>query len=213
MRVPLLMFIATIGLIASATAATADTATTVGPSEAAESGQTATWTPRELLAMGIPLPGHSCGDVKGELRFVLIQLGARASDLNMGRCDYRFGLGPHAPPDGGGLSATFSVLVPADTTGKNAADAVAGARQQTVELRTGTVGPSGKLLALRNTPTSELEGSWDRTCGYLKSVAEKILPLFSVRHVKLIPEAVCEKYGVGLRAQVLMPAPQLAASP
>jgi hypothetical protein len=204
MRTELLMLIVTLSLVASASTEAAPNAwpalaATVLPSDAAKSNQAATWSQPLTFENSVDLPGLSCDDFKREWRFVLLQLGARASDLNIDSNRYC------------GLSATFSVLVPVDKTGKNAADAVTQWRWQTIELRTGTV-VSGKLLTFRNTPTSQLQGAYDRTCPYFVQVTNKILPLFATRDVKLIPHTVCEKYGVGLRAQILMPAPQEAAS-
>jgi hypothetical protein len=107
MRIQLLTLIATIGFIASATVSAADTATTVAPQDEMQSSQTGVWTPRKLLNFSsdrpnlVPSAGVTCDVQKGEVRLMLLALGARASDLN---------LDPHTC----GFSATFSVLVPAD---------------------------------------------------------------------------------------------------
>jgi hypothetical protein len=197
MRTPLLTLM-TLILVASTGAAGAAPIATTSSSQAAESVQAASWSPL-TIENSVDLPGHTCDDFTGELRFVLLQLGARASDLKVNSNRYCV------------LRATFSVLVP-DKTGKNVAHAMTGAHWQTVELRTGTVA-SGKLLTFRDTPTNQLQGSYDRTCGYFVQVTNRILPLFTARDVKLISRAVCDKTGVGLSAQVLMPTDQLAASP
>jgi hypothetical protein len=200
MRIQRLTLIVTLNLVISTGAAGATPVATTSSSRAAESVQAASWSQPMTIENSVDLPGHTCDDFKGELRFVLLQLGARASDLKVNSNRYCL------------LRATFSVLVPADQTGKNAAHAMAEARWQTVELRTGTV-VSGKLLTFRDTPGSQLQASYDRTCGYFVQVTNRILPLFTARDVKLISSAVCDKTGVGLRAEVLMPAQQLAASP
>jgi hypothetical protein len=72
------------------------------------------------------------------------------------------------------------VLAPIGKTGKDAGGPSVEARWQTVQLSPGD-------------------------CDYLEYVTGKVLPLFSTREVKLIPKAGCEKYGVGLSAQVLKP--------
>jgi hypothetical protein len=202
MRIQLLILLVTLNLVASARAAVATPAATTGsPSGPAEAGQTATWTPRKLvnfapsvvksLADG-PL---TCDGLVGDLRLALLQLGARESDLHIDERGCRAG-------NHWGVDATFVVLASADGTGKNAADVVAEARWQTVELRTERVDRLESRHGL----------AFVRTCDYLEYLTKKVLPLFSVRDVKLIPAAVCEKTDVGLRAQVLMPAQQLSAS-
>jgi hypothetical protein len=84
MLIQLRMHIATVAFVASATAAAAETATTVAPSGSAQSSQTAFWTTRKLHNFGVPaVPADyqggrvvSCDELVGELRFYLLQLGA-----------------------------------------------------------------------------------------------------------------------------------------
>jgi hypothetical protein len=220
MRIQLRMLIAMITFIASATAAAADTATTVAPSGSAQSSRPAVWTTRKLHAFGVQDVGSSlgpagrygggslsCDELEGELRFLLLRLGARASDLHVDERGCRKELTL--------IDATFSVLVRADKTGQNAAGALAEARWQTVELATGFANAPDTLVRSQ-VPRFSPAGTairFYRTCGYLEYVTKKVLPLFPVRDVKLISNAVCDKTGVGLRAQVLEPTEQLAASP
>ena len=205
MHIKLLMALAFTGLIASMIAAAADTTTTAAaPADATQPIQAAVWTTRKLQNFGLPHAGWpsgaSCDDLTGELRSLLLQFGARASDLHI---DER-----GCPRNEGQLTlidATFSVVVPAEKTVNNAAGAQADARWQIVELRTGRT----------DKPVREryLSGAGPlRDCSYLAYVTKTVLPLFAARDVKVISNAVCDKTDIGLRAQVLMPAPQVAES-
>jgi hypothetical protein len=187
MRAQLLMLIAAIGLVATATAA-------------ADSTQSATWTQRKLLRFSppsnyVPANGYlsnthflSCDELIDRVEFLLSQLGAR--DIVVDQRDCRRG-----GVELRSIDATFSVLSPTDNTQKLAAGASTPveAHWQIVEL-------GGSDVQLGD-------------CAFLKYATVKILPLFSTRDVKLIPTEVCAKVGVGLRAQVLKPAQQLADSP
>jgi hypothetical protein len=85
-----------------------------------------------------------------------------------------------APNGAASIDATFSVLAPIDPGAGNSAGASVDAHWQTVELK----------------------GS----CVFLFYVTRRILPLFSTRNVKRIPWGFCDKYHLGLRAEILMPA-------
>jgi hypothetical protein len=197
MRISLLI-LASLALVSSATvmAETPSAATAVPSSEAAGSTQTATWTQRKLLQFSppsfyVPANGYetnthflSCDEVVNRLTFVLQQLGARAGDLAVDQRDCRRG-GPMAKS----VDVTFSVLAPPDAS-KPAAGVPVEARWQIVQL-------GGADVDLGD-------------CAFLRYVTLKILPLFSTRNVKLIAPADCARVGVGLRAEVLRPAQQLA---
>jgi hypothetical protein len=194
MRTPLLMLIATIGLVAATTMAPAATPV----SATADSTQTATWAQRKLLRFSppsnyVPANGYlsnthflSCDALIDRMNFLLSQLGAR--DIVVDQRDCRRG-----GVEVRSIDATFSVLAPTDTTQKPGAGGPVEAHWQTVEL-------GGSDVQLGD-------------CAFLRYATVKILPLFSTRDVKLIPTQVCAKVGVGLRAQVLKPPQQLAASP
>jgi hypothetical protein len=184
-RIPLLMLIVTTGLIASTTAeAVTPAATAVSSPEPGESGQSAVWTARKLLSFSPTMEdstGVSCDELVGQTRDLLLRLGARASDLIVDgrRC---YGI------PGLGVDVSFSVLVPIDGTGKNAARASVSARWQLFEGRA--------------------ESPWD--CAYLDYVTKKVLPLFSTRNAKRISREVCKTHDVGLRTELLKPTQQLA---
>jgi hypothetical protein len=194
MRTPLLMLVAAIGLVAAATTAAAATPTTA----AADSTQTATWTQRTLMRFSppsnyVPPNGYlsnthflSCDELIDRMKFLLSQLGAR--DIVVDQRDCRRGGVLVRSVD-----VTFSVLAPIDNTLKAGAGAPVEAHWQTVELGGADVGLGD--------------------CAFLRYATIKILPLFATKDVKLIPTEVCAKVGVGLRAQVLRPTQQLAASP
>jgi hypothetical protein len=194
MRTQLLTLIAMICLVAATT-----TAAAAAPgSAAADSTQSASWTQRKLMRFSppsnyVPANGYlsnthflSCDELIDRMNFLLSQLGAR--DISVDQRDCR---------RGGvllrSIDVTFSVLAPTDNTPKPGAGAPVEAHWKTVELGGADVGLGD--------------------CAFLKYATIKILPLFSTREVKLIPTQVCAKVGVGLRAQVLEPPPQLASSP
>jgi hypothetical protein len=188
MRIPRLMFIATIGLIASASTEAAPVAwpaldARVLPVNAPDSTQPAIWTPRKLQNFGIIITddttrdrGVSCAWLGPIVKGVLLRLGARASDLDV---DER-----NCKTDGGlaSIDATFSVLASNEKSIENAAGVAVPARWQIIEFTEG-----------------------HGNCDFLNYITKKVLPLFSTRDVKLISQADCRKFGVGLRAQVLMP--------
>jgi hypothetical protein len=84
-----------------------------------------------------------------------------------------------APNGAASLDATFSVLVPADGKAQSAGGAAVDAHWETVELR--------------------------GNCVVIAYFTRKILPLFSTRNVKLVPRDFCEKFHIGLRADLLKP--------
>jgi hypothetical protein len=193
MRISLLIF-ASLGLISSAAViAETPSAAASPPAGAAALNKVATWKPRTLKNFG-GTSVVSCELLVGDLRALLLQLGARASDLHI---DDRGCTSHNITRDDivvfRSVDATFSVLAPANKSAAEARGDMVEARWQTVEMGPGEAGDTGL-----------------RSCAYLKYVTQKVLPLFSRRHVKLISKAVCDKTDVGLRAQVLVPLQPLA---
>jgi hypothetical protein len=187
MRIQLPMLIATIAVISSAAAAAAETATSVAPFGPAQASQTAVWTTRTLHNFGGF--SDSCDALVEELRVLLLELGARASDLYIDQhgCRREVTL----------IDATFSVLMPVDKAGKNEAGTLE-AGWQILELKTNLERPT-------MTPVHHIIY---RNCAGLEYVTKTVLPLFAARDVKLISKAICDKTGVGLRAEVLTPTRQ-----
>jgi hypothetical protein len=182
MRTQLLMLLAAIGLVGSATAAAAD------------STQSATWTQRKLLNFSPPpnyAPGVgyasnaqfiSCDQMIERVQFILVQLGARPDDMVVDQRDCRRGQSTARSID-----VKFSVLALTDIATKPAAGAPVEAHWRTIEL-------GGAAVGLGD-------------CAFLRYVTLKVLPLFATRNVKLISPDVCAKVGIGLRTEVLK-APQ-----
>jgi hypothetical protein len=196
-----MILIAALGLVGAASAEVAATAAaTVPTSNAAEASQTATWTRRRLLHFSpppiyVPANGYltnthfiSCDELIDRVKFVLVQLGARADDFVVDSRGCYHGAGTVKSVD-----VTFSVLAPIDNTGKNSPGAPVTAHWQIVEL-------AGADTGLGD-------------CAFLKYATNKILPLFATREVKLISSADCARFGVGLRAQVLKLSQQQPTSP
>jgi hypothetical protein len=124
MRTPLLMLIAAVGLVACATVQPPAKSATAAPAAAAGSTQPAVWMPRKLHVMVL---GAACDRVYNIVKWSLLRLGARASDLHVeepaDECH-------HGPDHEVGIEATFSVLAPIDS----AAGAEVEAHWQSVEL-------------------------------------------------------------------------------
>lgn len=75
------------------------------------------------------------------------------------------------------VDVSFSVLTPVDAGANHAAKPVVDGHWETLALK--------------------------GNCTYLQYATKKILPLFTTRNVKLIPDADCAKLGIGLYAEVL----------
>jgi hypothetical protein len=142
----------------------------------ADPSQAATWAPRKVH---IVFRG-TCDQTYDLLRATLLRLGARARDLDIDTRDCP------APNGAASLDATFSVLVPIDTTAQSVGGASVDARWQTLELK--------------------------GNCVVIAYFTRKILPLFSTRNVKLVPKDVCETLHIGLRAELLKPSQEPANS-
>jgi hypothetical protein len=185
MRTGLHFIIAAVGLFGSTIAAAADApSTTALPTQATNSTQTATWTRRTLLHFTHPPVIYSengtwqevsCDKLYEDVRFVLLQLGARASDMSV---DQR---GCYAFTRMRSVDVTFSVLAPADDTGKTPPGGLIQAQWKTVELK--------------------------GDCSLLEYVTQKVLPLIPTKDAKYISLANCAKLGgIGVYAKVLVPA-------
>jgi hypothetical protein len=174
MRTRLLLIVAAVSLGASATVSAAD------------SNQTAVWEPRTLRNFTLPLVVNSengplqmasCDQIYDEAKLLLLQLGARASDI---RADLR---GCYAYTIQRSIDVMFSALVPATP----AAQAKNHASGPLVEAHWKTVLIKGN-------------------CRLLEDATKKLLPSFTTSDVKLISSADCAKLGVGFFGKVLVPA-------
>ena len=126
MRTRLLVLFTAVGLVASALGAAADP------------NQTAVWESRTLRNFTLPLVVNSengplqeasCDQLYSSVRVLLLQFGARTSDI---RVDQR---GCNAYTTNRSIDVTFSVLVPAKQTGSNAAGPLVEAHWETIALK------------------------------------------------------------------------------
>ena len=183
MRICLLL-IASLSVI-SCGAAIAETPSAAAspPAGAAASNVLATWEPRTLKNFAT-MVGPPCDDLIKYVRFTLLSLGAHDVHIDQRGCRGPSGLVRS-------IDATFWVLAPVSKSIDQASGHMIAARWQTVEIQAAT--------------------NWDfSTCGSARYVTLKVLPMFSTRDVKDISTAACDKFGVGLRAQVLVQAQPLA---
>jgi hypothetical protein len=182
-----LAFIALVGL------STAQAVTPVTPSAlasvAADSNETAVWELRKLKGFQLPLVVNSengplqeasCDQLYNTAKELLLQLGARANDIE---ADMR---GCYAYTINRSIDITFYVLTPANRRLTKVLAPPVEANWQTVQL--------------------------NGNCRLLEHATKVILPLFSARNVKLIPNEDCARLGVGLFAQVLKAPQQEPAS-
>ncbi len=126
MRTRLLLLIAAAGLVASVAVAADD------------SSQSAVWEPRTLRHFTLPLVVNSetgplqeasCDQIYTEAKILLLQLGARASDI---RADLR---GCYAYTIDRTIDLTFSVLVPTTQTANKTPGPIIEAHWKTVLLK------------------------------------------------------------------------------
>ncbi|HEY6454813.1 MAG TPA: hypothetical protein VIY90_05955 [Steroidobacteraceae bacterium] len=176
-RIPLRIFIATLGLVSCAPpeAPPVLAAATVAPDET-ESIQIGKWAPRSVrhfpvrfYTQGLSALGDRCAYATHVVRNILVQLGARASDFHVDACQ----LNRDEPT----IDATFSVLVPADKS--DPSEAIVVAHWQSHEWK-------GELNCL--------------DIGYIE---QNILPLFSTKDVQLLSRGSCHRDSVALRAEFL----------
>jgi hypothetical protein len=130
---------------------------------------------------------YSCQGLRDKVRDVLLQLGARASDLSVRQIACTTGFSqPDPNPSVGG---TFYVLEPASGTTEQPLDAA----WQRVNV---SVGRGGLDTAGQ--------------CELVEQVKQRILPLFTTRNVAFQPRCIPHKLtpsGSSLSVEVLKPAP------
>ena len=126
----------------------------------------AKWVSRKLHYIYQGFTAHySCDGLQGAVQRILLQLGARATDLVVKRSGCTRLEGPEPNP---GVNATFSVLEPADSGDKreaNSQDVPARWENVTIEA---------------STPTRENAGG----CELIQDVKKQFLPLFATRNLK-----------------------------
>ncbi len=173
MRTRLPILVTAFALAASVTAGAAES------TDAPATPTAAKWVTRQLHFMYSPVgPGfvtthYSCDGLQDQMTAILRQLGA-GGDLVVRSVGCTRALGPERFP---GVDAQFSVLEPASTVHKGAANS------PTVEAR-----------------WEKVTFKPDTSCQLLDQVRRNVLPLFATRNVK----ADCP---VGFSLEVLRPAP------
>jgi hypothetical protein len=130
------------------------------------SNQAAVWTRRTLRAV-FYVGDYTCDLLYESVRRVLLQLGARASDLDVKEYEC-FG-------DRSGVEAAFSVLVPSGAAGASAAGPLIQARWESVELRFDRIGTGSRIRGSLALPEERV---------LVELVKTRILPLFPTRAVK-----------------------------
>ncbi|HUN26444.1 MAG TPA: hypothetical protein VMU67_09055 [Steroidobacteraceae bacterium] len=201
----ILMLIATVGLVACVTVKpAATTPATAVPAAAAGASQRAVWIQRKAHVVAYWVP---CDVMHDLVKWSLLRLGARASDLDVQEPADECNHGPHHDV---GIEATFSVLAPIDNTvlaqlqerfgRKNAVAAVVEARWQTVELVPRGYFLSGGISGGGSHITGSGLGNALDNCFLPKLVQQEIVPLFFARNAKLTNDC-------NLRVQELTAAP------
>lgn len=155
--------------------------------------QTAAWTRRELQ-VGLPYYARAysldsyreCQYLENDLKFLLLQLGARASDLdiNIHDCSSR----PVLPGKQFVVVAEvkFSVLTPTDAAASDAASAPLEGRWQTVEI---ALDERPRQEVLNNTRLNRYMGVSPRTRTRAWLLKTQLLPLFATRAAELNSDA------------------------
>ena len=180
-----LAVLAIVGVLALAVTAKA---TSAGAAETATgTTESAQWVQRKIDFTYMGFTTHySCDGLRDAVRQVLLQLGARRSDLKVHErgCTRPLGVPEPAPSVGG----TFFVLEPAQSATEHSVEAA----WQRVNVQVGRPGPDAA-----------------GQCELIDQVKQKIVPLFSTRGVKFSENCVPHQLtlsGSTLSVEVLKPA-------
>ncbi len=216
MRTRLLMLVAAAGLAACVTAKPpAATPATAAPSAAGGPTQTAVWMRRNLQ---VAVFGQSCDEFYQVVSLALLQLGARANDLDVSLPADQCHQGPLHKVT---VDATFWVLAPIDNTlyaqlqerfgAKSVAGAVVEAHWQPVELKEAALRAGGAFNArgralVDSSSLNKRFGALPNParCSIVGLFQRQMVPLFFTRDAKNIDDC-------NLRVQALYPE-ALAAS-
>lgn len=161
----------------------------------ASGAESAVWVKKKILFVyqGFTTQ-YSCEGLKETMRDVLLQLGARKSDMKINETGCALGF--NVPSPSPGVSGTFYVLEPASSASSSGGSGHAGAtvnaewQSVTVNIARGGREESGR-------------------CELLEQVKKKVLPLFEARDVKFQSDCFPNQVTIGrtmLQAQLLKPA-------
>jgi hypothetical protein len=158
--------------------------------DSTDGGQSAVWAQKEFqfVYQGFTSK-YSCDGLHDKMRTILLQLGARKSDLKISDwgCAGRSGVPDPFP----GVSVKMSVLVPAEGAAASLGEPAVPSHWQAVTLK------------LDRSPLSEAG-----ECELIEQVKQKVLPLFTTRTVDLKSECIPHQLtpgGTHLSAEVLAP--------
>jgi hypothetical protein len=166
-----------------------------GPSDAVNTAQPARWAQRKINFVYLGFTTHySCEGLTDKVRRVLLELGARKSDMHVHEagCTARAG----EPVPFPGVQGTFSVLepvAPAEASSASGAEGIVAAHWQPVNIRF---------------DRSEDSLSMSGQCELLEQVQQHILPLIPARNAQLRSLCIPHQLTAGgnsLQVEVLMP--------
>ena len=179
-------------LVASSTAGLFVGAAAAAPADSsadATSTTSAKWVPKKLNFTFVGFTAHySCDGLKGALTSILKDLGAGKDLVVKSTGCVRFD-GPEQFP---GVNATFSVLEPAASAGKDAGNSPEVAARW------------DKVTLDADKPRQQIDGS----CELIEQVKKSVLPLFSTRNVEFSTDCFPHTQslaGAKLSADVLKP--------
>ncbi|HTX24035.1 MAG TPA: hypothetical protein VMD03_05220 [Steroidobacteraceae bacterium] len=171
-----------------------------GAAPAPQAPQPARWTQKKISFTYLGFTTHySCEGLLDKVRMVLLQLGARRSDMHVHEAGCTARLGEPTPFPA--VAGTFSVLEPvppAQAYSPNGAGGIVFAHWQPVSVRF---------------DHSDLDMSGQ--CELLEQVRQHILPLFPARNVQFQSLCIPHQLTVGgnsLRVEVLIPETEKASS-
>ncbi len=158
----------------------------------------AKWVNRKLHYVYQGFTAHySCDGLQDAVKRILLQLGARASDLVVKRSGCTRLEGPEPSP---GVNATFSVLEPAGSGDKGAANSQdVAARWENVTIEA-------------STPTRDNSGG----CELIQDVKKQFLPLFATRDLKYVSDCFPHTeslVGADIKVDVLRPIKSAKSQP
>ena len=158
----------------------------------------AVWTPKELRFTFMGFTSHySCDGLAGKMRSIVLQLGARSSDLKVREIPCSAPSG--RPTEFPGVTVNMNVLTPWDAASANATATPVPAHWRLVEI---------------STDRDPLREAGD--CELIEQVKTRVLPLFTTRNVEYRSTCIPHELQIGgtvLKAEVLIAdEPQTAAA-
>jgi len=149
----------------------------------------AVWTPKELRFTFMGFTSHySCDGLADKMRSIVLQLGARSSDLKVREIPCSGA--PGRPTEFPGVTVNMNVLTPWDAASANATATPVPAHWRLVEI---------------STDRDPLREAGD--CELIEQVKTRVLPLFTTRNVEYHSTCVPHQLQIGgtvLKAEVLI---------